>query len=167
MQEIFEIASRISTPLALGGFFAAILFFIFREILRKDVFPTLAKSASAEIIKTIIDRLFILALVAMVLGFAGYILPNPNSSASQNTQEASQEMKLVKGPPLQECKAGTIGLNMSLAGNVEQGICLSNVLRSTLEIEKATKIKNVAHLLKWRVFDASGTRPIAVCYCYQ
>ncbi len=79
MQEIFEIASNLSTPLALGGFFAAVVFFIFRQILKKNFFPTLTKSHSAEIIKTIIDRLFVLALVAMVLGFAGYILPHPNN----------------------------------------------------------------------------------------
>jgi len=29
MQDIFEIASQLSTPLALGGFFAAVLFSIF------------------------------------------------------------------------------------------------------------------------------------------
>lgn len=166
MQEIFEIASRVSTPLALGGFLAAVVFFIFRQILKKDFFPTLAKSASAEIIKTIIDRLFVLALVAMVLGFAGYILPNPNNHvlADNKKQKAN---KVIEGPPLQDCKPGTIDLNLALSNGVERDICLSSALRSEPIIEEETKINGVTNSLKWHVFDATGKKPIAVCYCYQ
>lgn len=164
MQEIFEIASRASTPLALGGFLAAVVFFIFRQILKKDFFPTLAKSASAEIIKTIIDRLFVLALVAMVLGFAGYILPNPNNPVLAGKQKSN---KVIEGPPLQDCKPGTIGLNLALSNGVERDICLSSALRSEPIIEEETKINGVTHFLKWHIFDATGKKPIAVCYCYQ
>ncbi len=161
MQEIFEIASNISRPLALGGFFAAVVFFIFRQILKKEVFPTLSKSASADIIKTIIDRLFLLALVAMVLGFAGYILPNPNHIEPKPSNE------LTEGPPLQDCKPGTIGLNMALSDGVERHICLSNALRSEPTLEAETEIRGVTHILKWRVFDAKGKKPVAVCICYK
>jgi len=73
MTEIFEIATNISTPLALSGLFAAIIFFVFRKILAKEIFPRLSKATSADIIKKIIDYVFILALVAMVLGFAGFL----------------------------------------------------------------------------------------------
>ena len=73
MNDIFDIATRISTPLALSGLFAAILFFVLRQILAKDMFPKLARAAGADIIKTIVNRLFVLALVAMVFGFVGYI----------------------------------------------------------------------------------------------
>ena len=167
MQEIFEIASRVSTPLALGGFTAAVLFFVFRQILNRDFFPTLAKSASAEIVKTIIDRLFVLALVAMVLGFAGYILPNPNNTANTVRAKNKDPNKFSEGPPLRECKPGTIGLHMSLSDSVDREICLSNSLRSEPVVEKETEIRGVNYLLKWRVFDATGKKPVAVCLCYQ
>lgn len=166
MQEIFEITSRVSTPLALGGFLAAVVFFIFRQILKKDFFPTLAKSASAEIIKTIIDRLFVLALVAMVLGFAGYILPNPNNPVPTDNGKQKTD-KVTEGPPLQDCKPGTIGLNMALSNGVERDICLSSALRSEPIIKEETKINGVTHSLKWHIFDATGKKPIAVCYCYK
>ncbi len=74
---------------------------------------------------------------------------------------------LTEGPPLQDCNPGTIGLNMKLSEGIEREICLSNALRSDPVIEKESKINGVTHLLKWRVFDATGKKPIAVCYCYQ
>lgn len=75
MEKLFQIATTISTPLALGGLFAVIFFFIIKQMLAKDIFSPLTKSSSFNILKTIVDRLFVLALIAMLLGFAGYIIP--------------------------------------------------------------------------------------------
>lgn len=74
MDKVFEIASNVSTPLALGGFFAAVVFWIFRQIVAKDIFPRVNAAIGAEILKLIIERLFLLALIAMVLGFAAYLV---------------------------------------------------------------------------------------------
>ena len=68
MEKIFEIASSIATPLELSGLFAAIVFFTFRQILQRD-------KRSPEALR-IVDRLFVLSLVAMVLGFAWSVVPN-------------------------------------------------------------------------------------------
>lgn len=73
--KIIDIASRVSTPLAVTGITLAILFFIFRQILAKNIFPRLTRSHGGALLKQVVDRLFVLALVAMVLGFAGYLLP--------------------------------------------------------------------------------------------
>lgn len=75
MGKIFDIASQVSTPLALGGFFAAVVFFIFRQIVAKNIFPRLTAAIGADILKLIIERLFILSLVAMILGFIAFIVP--------------------------------------------------------------------------------------------
>lgn len=72
---IFDIASHVSTPLALAGLFAAAVFFIFRQILAKNIFPQLTAAIGADVLRLVIDRLFLLALVAMVLGFVGYVAP--------------------------------------------------------------------------------------------
>jgi hypothetical protein len=74
MSSIVEIASKVSTPLALSGLIAAFLFYIFRQILTKNIFPKLSAALSGTIITSIIQNLFILALVAMFLGFAGYVI---------------------------------------------------------------------------------------------
>jgi len=125
MQEIFNIASSISTPLALGGFFASILFFVFRQILKKNIFPSLTKSASAEIITLIIDRLFVLALVSMVLGFVGYMMPKPSQNSS--TEITSREPKQEQG--------GT--------GNIQAGgdITIVNQTIEQKQIYDITKLK--------------------------
>lgn len=93
MQDIFQIASNVSTPLALGGFVTAVLFFIFRQILKKDIFPSFTKTASAEVIKIVVDRLFILALISMVLGFAGFVISN-RINASPSTDKINSLDKL-------------------------------------------------------------------------
>jgi hypothetical protein len=74
LEKIFEIASNVSTPLGLGGLFAAILFWIFKQILSKNIFPSLSANHSADIIKLIIERLFVLALIAMILGFVAFLV---------------------------------------------------------------------------------------------
>ena len=73
MDKIFEIATNISNPLMLAGFLAAAFFFIARQIIKANIFPQLTKQLTGDIIKIIIERLFILALIAMILGFIGYI----------------------------------------------------------------------------------------------
>jgi hypothetical protein len=105
------LATKISTPLALGGFSAAIFFFILRQLIEKNIFPALNKQASSEVIKIIIDRLFILALVAMVLGFAGYVIPKQvpvpptadnypiNNSSYDGLVGKIYSYKKVVGPP--------------------------------------------------------------------
>jgi len=85
MNRIFEIAANISTPLALAGFFAAVFFFIVRQIIKRNIFPKLTAHLGADIIKLILLYLFVLSLVAMVLGFAGFIIVRlvpPAKSAS-------------------------------------------------------------------------------------
>jgi hypothetical protein len=74
MDKILHFASDISQPLGIAGILAAATFLIFRQIIQKNIFPTLTKNLSADIITLIIKRLSMLALVSMVLGFAGFAL---------------------------------------------------------------------------------------------
>ena len=55
MESIFEIASGISTPLALAGFVAAVFFFILRQIIKANVIPPLTKALGGQVILTIIN----------------------------------------------------------------------------------------------------------------
>lgn len=89
MEQIFNIASAVSTPLGLGGLFAAILFFTLKQLLEQRLFPKLAQSHGADLIKLIVERLFVLALVAMVLGFVGYLITKLPSSQPSLPSAAS------------------------------------------------------------------------------
>ena len=74
METILNIATNASTPLMIAGFLAGALFLIARQILKLKLFAKLTRQLSADIIKLLIDRLFILALVALFLGFAGFVI---------------------------------------------------------------------------------------------
>lgn len=74
MEAIFRIATEISTPLALSGFFAASFFFLAKQIIAKNIFPKLTKKNSSELLKFIVNKIFILSLIAMLLGFLGHIV---------------------------------------------------------------------------------------------
>ena len=88
MDKIFQVATNISTPLMLAGFFAAAFFFIARQIIKAKIFPQLSRQLSGDIIKHIIQKLFILSLTAMILGFAGYIY-----GEYRKTPTASQDIR--------------------------------------------------------------------------
>lgn len=102
MEGIFDVATSVSTPLALGGFLAAAAFFIFRQIIAKDIFPKLTDVLGADILKRIIDRLFILALVTTVLGIAAYVYViamdhDPTPKIVHNSFSAGNGDIFVKG----------------------------------------------------------------------
>ena len=65
MPSILEIATRIDTPLALGGFMAAAFFLILRAVVTR-------RRVGADVLILVINRLFVLSLVAMVLGVGTY-----------------------------------------------------------------------------------------------
>jgi len=64
--KILSIVANLSTPLALSGLCIAIFFFILKQILNKV--------SSSDIVKSIINKLFVLSLIAMFFGFSGYIV---------------------------------------------------------------------------------------------
>jgi hypothetical protein len=89
MGELFQIAAKVSTPLALAGLVAAILFLIFRQILTLNIFPRLNQALGGKVIISIVNRLFILALVAMVLGFAGFVLVRKAPATTENSENVN------------------------------------------------------------------------------
>ncbi len=106
MEKIFEIATNISTPLGLAGLFAAIFFYIARQLISARLFPKLTRHLSSDIIKLIITYLFVLSLVAMVLGFGGYVISVLSGDPDQAIIDIPQEqrdraVKIAAGATLQ------------------------------------------------------------------
>jgi hypothetical protein len=73
-EKLIQIAIQVSNPLALAGLIAALFFLLAREMLSRGLFPQLAQSAGGKLLRHVVDRFFVLALVAMVLGFTGFAL---------------------------------------------------------------------------------------------
>lgn len=72
MEKLFEIATNIKTPLALGGLIAVIFFFIIKKIISKIDIPK-SVQVRADILKKIINFSFMLAILSVILGFLGYV----------------------------------------------------------------------------------------------
>lgn len=72
--KFFEIASHVSSPLALAGLVVGALFLIFKKILSMNIFPQLTRQLGGAILLKIINTFLVLALVAIILGFAGYAM---------------------------------------------------------------------------------------------
>lgn len=156
METVFEIATQVSTPLALGGLFASILFFTLRQLIKKDTFPALTRSASADVIKIIIDRLFVLALVAMVLGFAGYIIPKPGNHLdnvpSQSYEKHLEDIYSYKkaiGPPpnVGLMTKGIIGLR-DYPSNKEHALIVLEELRKDTYLNNPIFSKQYKQIIK-------------------
>ena len=85
---IFETVSHISTPLGLAGLALAVFFLVLLQLLRLKVFRRLTGLATNEILKLVIERLFVLALIAMFLGFTGYIVTLAQSDSPKAVLES-------------------------------------------------------------------------------
>lgn len=83
MDKLFQVATNISTPLMLAGFLSCAFFLILKEILKKNIFPKLTQQLSGDIIKLIINRFFKLSLVALILGFVGFLINNIQSTSAK------------------------------------------------------------------------------------
>lgn len=95
---VFDVAAAVSTPLGLGGLVCAVLFYIFRQVIAKGLISKLSSSNSASVIKLIVDRLFLLALVAVILGFIGFLVSprsKPEGSALLPQAPITAKEKLV------------------------------------------------------------------------
>jgi gliding motility-associated-like protein len=73
MEKLTEIATNISSPLALGGLIAALLFYTLKILLSKNIFPKLTRQFSSQLFLLIVNRFFTLSIIAMLFGFIGFV----------------------------------------------------------------------------------------------
>ena len=96
MEKLFEIATNIKTPLALGGLIAVIFFFIIKKIISKIDIPK-SVQVRADILKKIINFSFMLAILSVILGFLGYVsaYTDFNFNINTNVKVAPIEVKPI------------------------------------------------------------------------
>ena len=71
--KLFAFANKIKTPLALAGGVMVILYLLYKQVLALGIFSKLESQPTFLLIQGVVDRLFWLALVALVLGVASYV----------------------------------------------------------------------------------------------
>jgi len=79
-----------------------VFFFIARQIIAKNIFPKLTQALGGEILLVIINKSFVLALVAMILGFIAYVLrffvAPPSPRPAVNILSLQQAWSGVRAP---------------------------------------------------------------------
>lgn len=75
MLEDIKSFTSIPNPLALAGLIVGGLIMIFLALLKLDLFPRFNRTDAGKFLNRIAILIFVLALVGMILGFIGYILP--------------------------------------------------------------------------------------------
>lgn len=74
LTKIGGVIERVRTPLALAGLVIVILYALYKQILEMDIFTEVGSDATFILIDRILTYLFILAVIAVILGGLGYIL---------------------------------------------------------------------------------------------
>lgn len=151
IQEIIRIAAGISTPIALAGLFAAILFLVIRIILSLNIFANVGKAGTIKIILWIITGLFILSFVTAGLGFAGYVIKTKYPTLLESYIDVGTD----EDQPLENIvKAVKASRNVT----IEFVNCSSDVKGAIIEKgnHDGTDIKDFLEKLKQR---ARGTQP--------
>jgi formylglycine-generating enzyme required for sulfatase activity len=99
VDKILEVVSNVSTPLALAGIILCFMFYIIRQIFSKITLPKPTNVGAFETIKLFVDRFFYLSLIAIFLGFAGYVIKLLWVDSPKNTREAVKAIELLKLSP--------------------------------------------------------------------
>jgi len=73
IQALLKLALKIRTPLALAGFVIIIFYAIYKEVLSLTIFANVGGNSTFLIIENIIDKVFWLAVLALVLGVTSYL----------------------------------------------------------------------------------------------
>jgi hypothetical protein len=73
-EKVLSIATRVRTPLAVSGLVLAILYLLYHQVLSLNIFQNVGANPTFLIINKVLDRLFWLAVLAMVLGVGSYLI---------------------------------------------------------------------------------------------
>lgn len=74
MEKLFSIASKITTPISLAALSTIVLYAVYRVIMESDLLGKLQPSDTVALVGAIIDRIFYVALAALVLGVLSYVV---------------------------------------------------------------------------------------------
>jgi len=156
MERIFDIASNISTPLGLAGFFATAFFLIVRQVIDRKLFPKLPPQLSSELFKLIINRLFQLALVAMVLGFASFVYVRVPAVKDKVTAIRLEELGQVAVMREEEEKKAAAAAMATALAIAEKGRREEEIAKAKAAAEWATRKaqnRDATTNLEWILID--------------
>ena len=99
MERVLEKLAEVSGPLALAGLLASLLFYAVRAILRARLIPALPRREAQLVVLSIINKFFILSLVALVLGSVVYVIERLATPSNVSGFSGSQTPGHMTSPP--------------------------------------------------------------------
>jgi hypothetical protein len=111
MEKLAAVASKIKTPLALSGLVVVVLYAIYKQILSLDVYERIGSESTFQFLQNILDKLFWLAIIAIILGVICYLLPiilsHKARPSSSNVSLIDASLDPKDSPYKQTIKDGT------------------------------------------------------------
>jgi hypothetical protein len=74
MARLFEIAAQIATPLALSGVVVIVIFVLYQKLIAGPLSTQLSRSHNFRVINRLVTFLFILGLVAIIIGVGSFLV---------------------------------------------------------------------------------------------
>ena len=110
IQALLKLTLKIRTPLALAGLVIIIFYAIYKEVLSLNIFSNVGANSTFLIIENIIDKVFWLAVIALVLGVISYLvtyfLSYRNKSLSSNVSLIDASLDQHSSPYQQHTEDG-------------------------------------------------------------
>jgi hypothetical protein len=113
--KLIEIAAKIGTPLALAGLTVAVLFLVYRAIIKSGLLSTVHASHTFKILNRVLTYVFVLALVAIALGVASYLVPSVVERPRKVSELEVTDLAVVKRPsfPVLDLKFRNVGRDVA------------------------------------------------------
>lgn len=112
MQALFEIATKVATPLSLSGLVIMVLFLLYRQIIAGPLAVQLSKSQAFHTLNRLIGFVFALAVLATILGVASLLLVHFFPPAKREADVRPVGINIVEPPkPTSPAVSDTSNLN--------------------------------------------------------
>jgi hypothetical protein len=85
---LFQVASRIKTPLALAGGSLVLLYAVYHQVLALPVFSQVGAQPTFVLLQGVLNKMFWFALVALILGVGSYIFTAVLKQKLQNNRSS-------------------------------------------------------------------------------
>src|SRR5882724_3655573 len=74
VEGLLSVASKVGTPLALAGIIVIVLYALYKQVLALKLFAPIGAGPTSRLLQHVLNKLFWLALIALILGVASYVL---------------------------------------------------------------------------------------------
>lgn len=127
--KLFEIATRIGTPLALAGLVVGVMYLLYKSLLEGRLLSSISPGHSYRIINRIINFVFILSVIALALGVACYVLTVMIPQRRTTSALEFTDLAVILRPsfPILDMKFRNLGSDVAYIKNVSIEVLGKNI----------------------------------------